>query len=111
VEPQFLADQQKAIDYYHESLAAGKGSNNLDEVIQGAFYGRVEQLFVPVGVQKWGHFDPDSMELEMHNDAQPGDEDLLNAAAIQTIFHGGTVYAVEPRKVPDDTPVAAVFRY
>jgi len=26
------------------------------------------------------------MELEMHNDAQPGDEDLLNAAAIQTIF-------------------------
>jgi hypothetical protein len=111
VEPQFLADQQKAIDYYHESLAAGKGSNDLEEVIQGAFFGRVEQLFVPVGVQKWGHFDPESMELEMHNDAQTGDEDLLNAAAIQTIFHGGTVYAVEPREVPDDTPVAAVFRY
>ena len=111
VEPQFKADQQKAIDYYHESIAAGKGSNDLSQVIQGAFYGRVEQLFVPVGVQKWGHFDPDSMELEMHNDAQPGDEDLLNAAAIQTIFHGGTVYAVEPGKVPDDTPVAAVFRY
>ena len=111
VEPQFKADQQKAIDYYHESIAAGKGSNDLSEVIQGAFFGRVEQLFVPVGVQKWGHFEPDSMQLEMHNDAQPGDEDLLNAAAIQTIFHGGTVYAVEPREVPDDTPVAAVFRY
>jgi hypothetical protein len=111
VEPQFQANQQKAIDYYHESIAAGKGSNDLDEVIQGAFYGRVEQLFVPVGVQKWGHFDPDSMKLEMHSDAQPGDEDLLNAAAIQTIFHGGTVYAVEPEEVPDDTPVAAVFRY
>ncbi|MBW4443589.1 MAG: hypothetical protein KME10_20610 [Plectolyngbya sp. WJT66-NPBG17] len=111
VEPQFKADQQKAIDYYHESIAAGKGSNDLNEVIQGAFYGRVEQLFVPVGVQRWGHFDPDSMELEMHNDAQPGDEDLLNAAAIQTIFHGGTVYAVQPQEVPDETPVAAVFRY
>ena len=111
VEPQFKADQQKAIDYYHESIAAGKGSNDLSEVIQGAFFGRVEQLFVPVGVQKWGHFEPDSMQLEMHNDAQPGDEDLLNAAAIQTIFHGGTVYAVEPGEVPDDTPVAAVFRY
>jgi hypothetical protein len=83
----------------------------LDEVIQGAFYGRVEQLFVPVGVQKWGHFDPDSMEIERHNEAQPGDEDLLNAAAIQTIFHGGTVYAVEPGAVPDEAPVAAVFRY
>jgi hypothetical protein len=111
VEPLFQADQQKAIDYYHESIAAGKGSNDLDEVIQGAFYGRVEQLFVPVGVQKWGHFDPDSMEIERHNEAQPGDEDLLNAAAIQTIFHGGTVYAVEPGAVPDEAPVAAVFRY
>lgn len=111
VEPQFKADQEKAIDYYHESIAAGKGSNDLNEVIQGAFYGRVEQLFVPIGVQRWGHFDPDSMELEIHNEARPGDEDLLNAAAIQTIFHGGTVYAVEPEKVPDNTPVAAVFRY
>jgi hypothetical protein len=111
VEPQFKADQEKAIDYYHESIAAGKGSNDLNEVIQGAFYGRVEQLFVPIGVQRWGHFDPDSMELEIHNEASPGDEDLLNAAAIQTIFHGGTVYAVEPEKVPDNTPIAAVFRY
>jgi hypothetical protein len=111
VEPQFKADQEKAIDYYHESIAAGKGSNDLNEVIQGAFFGRVEQLFVPVGVQRWGHFDPESMELEIHNEAQLGDEDLLNAAAIQTIFHGGTVYAVEPEKVPDNTPVAAVFRY
>lgn len=111
VEPQFMADQQKAIDYYHESIAAGKGSNDLNEVIQGAFFGRVEQLFVPVGVQRWGHFDPESMELNIHNDAEPGDEDLLNAAAIQTIFHGGTVYAVEPEAVPDETPVAAVFRY
>ncbi|MEP0799274.1 hypothetical protein [Funiculus sociatus] len=111
IEPQFKADQEKAIDYYHESIAAGKGSNDLNEVIQGAFYGRVEQLFVPIGVQRWGHFDPDSMELEIHNEARPGDEDLLNAAAIQTIFHGGTVYAVEPEKVPDNTPVAAVFRY
>ncbi|MBD2059731.1 hypothetical protein H6F88_27695 [Oculatella sp. FACHB-28] len=111
VGPQFEADQQKAIDYYHESIANGKGSNDLNEVIQGAFYGRVEQLFVPVGVQKWGHFDPDSMQLEMHNETQPGDEDLLNAAAIQTVLHGGTVYAVEPEGVPDEAPVAAVFRY
>ncbi len=111
VEPQFEAGKQNALDYYHESAAAGKGSDDLDEVIQGAFYGRVDQLFVPIGVQKWGHFDPEGMELEVHNDAQPGDEDLLNAAAIQTIFHGGTVYAVEPQEMPDEVSIAAVFRY
>jgi hypothetical protein len=26
-------------------------------------------------------------------------------------LNGGTVYAVEPEKVPDDAPLAAVFRY
>lgn len=111
VEPQFAADRQKAIAYYHESIATSKGASDLNEVIQAAFYGRVEQLFVPVSVQKWGHFDPESMELEIHDDARPGDEDLLNAAAIQTILHGGTVYALEPENVPDKVPIAAVFRY
>ena len=111
VEPEFQQAQQKAIDYYYDLSATGKTSTDLNEVISGAFYGRVEQLFVPVGVQKWGNFDTEAMELQMHTDAQPGDEDLLNAAAIQTLFHGGIVYAVEPEKVPDSAPVAAVFRY
>jgi hypothetical protein len=111
VEREFQQAQQKAIDYYYDLSATGKTSTDLNEVISGAFYGRVEQLFVPVGVQKWGNFDTEAMELQMHTDAQPGDEDLLNAAAIQTLFHGGIVYAVEPEKVPDSAPVAAVFRY
>lgn len=41
---------------------------------------------------------------------EPGDEDLLNAAAIQTLLNGGTVYAVEPEQVPDTAPLAAIFR-
>jgi len=49
--------------------------------------------------------------LRLHKTAKPDDEDLLDFAAIQTFLHGGTVYAVEPEKVPDDAPLAAVFRY
>ena len=41
----------------------------------------------------------------------PGDEDLLDLAAIQTILNGGTVYVVEPEQVPGQTLLAAVFRY
>ena len=38
-------------------------------------------------------------------------DDLLDAAAIQSFIHEGTVYAVEPVEVPGGGPIAAVYRY
>lgn len=111
VEPYFSQAEQAAVEYYQEMTATGKTSTDPKEAIPAAFYGRVEQLFVAVGVQQWGSFDPDAMELHMHNDAEPGDEDLLNTAVVQTLLNGGSVYAVEPEKVPDSAPLAAVFRF
>ncbi|MBL1173634.1 hypothetical protein [Pantanalinema sp. GBBB05] len=111
VEPYFLQTQQQAIAHYHELTGTGKTSTDLKEAISGAYYGRVEQLFVPVGLQEWGNFDPQANELSIHPDAEPGDEDLLNSAAIQTLLNGGEVYAVEPDQVPDQALLAAVFRY
>jgi len=35
----------------------------------------------------------------------------MDFAAIHTLLNGGTVYAVEPKAVPGDAPLAAVFRY
>ncbi len=111
VEPYFSQAEKQALDHYHELQNTGKTSSDLQEVIPAAYYGRVEQLFVAVGVQQWGNFDPQSSELEIHPDTQPGDEDLLNSAAIQTLLNGGEVYAVPPDEVPGEAPLAAVFRY
>jgi hypothetical protein len=47
----------------------------------------------------------------VHEEAEPSDEDLLDFAAAQTLLNSGTVYAIEPEKVPDETLLAAVFRY
>lgn len=111
VEPYFMEAKESAIERFHEMQVTGKTSTNVEEVVPAACYGRVDQLFVAVGVQQWGNFDPESNHLEIHDDTQPGDEDLLNIAAIQTFLNGGTVYAVEPDKVPESAPLAAVFRY
>jgi hypothetical protein len=46
--------------------------------------------------------------LEKEND---GSGDLLDFAAAHTFLNGGTVYAVNPPEMPDDGPVAALFRY
>jgi hypothetical protein len=111
VEPIFLQEQQEAIERYKELAAAGRTSNDVKEVVPAAYFGRVDQLFVAVGVRQWGSFNAETSTIDLHPEANPGDEDLLNAAAIQTLLNGGTVYAVEPEKVPDEAPLAAVFRY
>ncbi|GAP98687.1 baeRF3 domain-containing protein [Leptolyngbya sp. NIES-2104] len=111
VEPLFAQEQERAVNNYHELSSTDLISTKVEETVPAAYYGRIDQLFVPVGVQRWGRFNPDTNEIEIHNEAQPEDEDLLDAAALQTILNGGTVYAVEPDRMPSSAPIAAVFRY
>jgi hypothetical protein len=114
VEPLFLQEQQEAIEHYKELAGATeRTSTDIKEVVLAAYYGQVEQLFVAVGVQQWGIFNPsvNTPTVDLHSEPELGDEDLLDAAAIHTLLNGGTVYAVEPEKVPDNAPLAAVFRY
>jgi hypothetical protein len=86
-------------------------TNKLKEVVPAAYHGRVETLFIAVGFQQWGTFDPATNTVQVHEEAEPSDEDLLDFAAAQTLLNSGTVYAIEPEKVPDETLLAAVFRY
>jgi len=69
----------------------------------------VETLFVALGRQVWGVFDPTTGRVELHREAPFGDVDLLDLAAAHTLLHGRTVYAVEPEQVPSNTDVAAIF--
>lgn len=46
-----------------------------------------------------------------HVQQKLGDEDLLDATAIQTLLNGGVVYAVKPDEVLDVAPLAAVLQY
>ncbi|MBD2482565.1 hypothetical protein [Planktothrix sp. FACHB-1365] len=111
VEPYYTQEQQQAVEYYHNLMGTGKTSTDLQETISAAYYGRIERLFVAVGVQEWGNFDPQANQLQIHPEAEPGDDDLLNLAAVQTLLNGGIVYAVPPDSVPDEARLVAVFRY
>ncbi len=111
--PLFLKAKREAAAQYRQLAGAGseRASSDLEEVIPAAYVGRVETLFVALHTQRWGAFDADTYEVRSHEEEEPGDEDLLDLAAVHTLVNGGTVYAVEPEKVPDGTPLAAVFRY
>jgi len=111
IEPYFTKSRQKAEALYQEMNGTGRTSHNLQEIVPAAYHGRVEYLFVATDRQEWGIYDSERNELQYFPQAKPGAEDLLDAAAIQTMMNGGAVFTWAPEAVPDGSLAAAVFRY
>lgn len=113
VEPMFSQAEKDAMELYQQLAGegTGKASSDIKEIISAAYYQRVDSLFVPVGRQIWGKFDPENMSVDLHPEPEPDDEDMLDFAAIHTLLNSGTVYTVEPEEVPNGAHAAAIFRY
>lgn len=111
VEPVFQQAQKNAAARYNQLSETDKTTTDLQEAVLAAHHGRVADLFVPLDVQIWGMADPQENRVQIHEEKQPGDRDLLDLAAIQTILNGGTVFAVKQEQVPNGQTLAAVLRY
>lgn len=111
VEPLFRESREAAAARFQQLAGTGQTTTDLREALLAAHGGRVETLFVPVGVQVWGHYTPESDRLDLHDSPEAGGENLLDLAAIQSLTKGATVYAVAPREVPGQAQLAAIFRY
>jgi hypothetical protein len=109
VKPLFKAALQRAAAQYRQLAGTEHASGDLEAVVAAAYEGRVETLFVALGRQVWGVFDPAAGRVERHEEALVGDVDLLDFAAAHALAHGRTVYALEPAQVPSGTDVAAIF--
>jgi Bacterial archaeo-eukaryotic release factor family 7 len=111
VEPYFQRVQERTAAQYRDNVGTARTSNDIREIMPAAYYGQISSLFVAIDHELWGHFDPSSNTIHVHQEARFRDDDLLDIAATQTIMHGGSVYAVEQAKVPGESMLAAVFRY
>lgn len=111
VEPYVLKERQEALAQFEEYKETDRASSNVSAIVPAAYVGRIESLFLAFDQEQWGMFDPITSTLHLHETAEAGDEDLLDLVATQTILHGGAVYAVERRNMPDRTVLAVVYRY
>lgn len=111
VVPLFLEAQETAAARFDQRSGSDQVTTDVEQGVLAAHHGRVAVLFVSLGDQIWGHYEPDENRVHIHPEKQPGDKDLLDLAAIETLFNGGEVFAVEREQVPEGAPLAAVFRY
>jgi hypothetical protein len=110
-EPYFLAKEQEAVARFKGLGGTGRASSDVRTIVPAAAEGRVDTLWVARGVQVWGRFDSTDDSVLVHEVAEPGDQELLDLAAVQTILHAGTAYPMD-RMTPSDTvSIAAIFRY
>jgi hypothetical protein len=111
VEPYFSASRHRAVELYRNLTGTEQASHDVKAIARAALHGRVSQLLVARDTEVWGTYDEKNDEVVRHEKRAPGDEDLLDFAAAQTLQHGGTVFVIDREEMPDHHLAAAVFRY
>ncbi len=111
VAPYFEAPLKQALARYEQAAGSEKASSTIREIVAAAFDGRVADLMLDLNARYMGNFDEATHRVRGHKQPLPGDEDLLNAAAVQTILHSGQVFVVPANKLPNGAPAVAVMRY
>lgn len=113
VEPIFKEEQNQALEQFAQLHGQQNelASADIKTVVKAANFGQVDTLFVPLGVQKWGRYDAQQNKVILEEKPNPDNEDLLDFAAMHTLFNSGSVYAVKPENMPDEGDLAAILRY
>jgi hypothetical protein len=112
VRPIFEESQKKAYEKYQQMNGQQNGlaTNDLSTAVKAATFGQVETLFVPLGVQVWGHYDAENNNVMVDSEQKPENEDLLDFAAAETILNSGQVFAVPREQMPVEGDLAAILR-
>ncbi len=113
VEPIFTTEQQDALDNYHHlaGTADSRAAHTIEDIAPAAYFQRVDTLLLPPDGSVWGAFDAEANKISTQAERQPGDEDLLDFAAVHTMLNGGNVYMIDPAQLPAGATLAAILRY
>jgi hypothetical protein len=95
----------------HDRQAGEAATAGVNDIVRAAYEGRVLHLLAARNAPAMGSFDHPAHRARTRENPKAGDEDLINAAAVQTIVHGGNVHVMPQARVPGNRPMAAVMRY
>lgn len=105
------AAQDEALTAFRNLDHTARASHQTEEIVPAAVAGRVETLFVSAGGRAWGAYDRARDTASVHAEPLPGDEDLVDLAALKTLRSNGSVMVMPAGQMPGNMPIAAVFRY
>lgn len=89
-------------------LGTGLASADLDELIGATAQGRVSDLLVASTTPRWGR---PTQPTEYLDQWEPGATDFVNGVIIEAWRHGARMHRVSPERLPEGSPLAALYRY
>ncbi|MEX0720645.1 MAG: hypothetical protein WD059_08265 [Balneolaceae bacterium] len=111
VEPYFREEIKKDVERFNISNGDGITSTDISEIVSGAYFGKVETLFVPMGRRQWGKFNPDKNSVQLAETPTDETVDLINFTAISALKNGSVLYGLDPEEMPANSNLAAIYRY
>ena len=110
VQPALLAERQDLYNRIHEKENP-RATFGLPVVITAAIRGQVDSLFLDCSRPWWGTYDAENDTVFVHPQPLPGDADLVEMAAVETLRHGGRVFAMTADRVDPEAAAEALLRY
>lgn len=94
-----------------QSAAGTPVSRELADVIRAAGDGRVDTLFIAADTECWGRYEDGERGIDTREQPLPGDDDLLDRAAVESWLKGAAVYAIPASDMPGNGLAIAGLRY
>ncbi len=111
VEPSFIANRTAESDRYGSLANQNQATQELAQIVDAAYNGQIDTLFVAKSNQIWGEFDEKSRTVTTHSERTAQSEDLLEIAVAQAIATNAKVHIVEADDMPVEATAAATLRY
>jgi hypothetical protein len=109
VEPVLRGHEAAAATAHRALQGTGHTSDEPAEVLAAAREGRVETLFLSTDAPEWRTRVAGGRLVRLGDATSPSER--LDRAAVATLRHGGTVYAVPAPRMPSTNPMAATLRF
>ena len=112
VEPLFQQGRESSLQRFGDGVSHGMGGYDAHEILEAARIGRVDTLLINRQSALWGLVDEERGSVTpLEHNGKAGAVDLVDYAATQTLLTGGSVYEIEPERMPNGAPMAAIYRY
>lgn len=99
---------------FARALKAGRASHDLREIAKAVTRGRVRVLLHEAGRMIWGHVDPDTGEVAVHEKQEQQnteDADIIDDLCELTLLKGGEVFEIASTDLLRGSPIGAIYRY
>ena len=112
VERALARDADRELERFEAIRHTNRATSGVANVLPAAQDAQVETMFVACDAARWGRYDEETREVEVHGERRDGDDELLDRAVAAGLASGAGVIGLRGSEwAPAGEPIAATLRF